>query len=104
MWPTVNQKHLFVPLARKPFGNDAAGEPGANHEPIKHEHLHSQRPLQAPSPATRSKAAWPFRPLLFGLEPARSVRSFPPRFDPTKSVPVRDRPPGASGATDPKAT
>ena len=40
MRPTVDQKHLFVTLARKPFGDDAAGKSSADHKPIKHEPLH----------------------------------------------------------------
>lgn len=42
MRPTVDYKHLFVTLARQPFGNDAPGETGADDEPIKHEPLRSQ--------------------------------------------------------------
>src|SRR3954471_18970440 len=46
--PAVDQKHLFITLARKPLGDDAAGKTGADYEPIKHGRLPGQMPVQAP--------------------------------------------------------
>ena len=42
MMPAIDHKHLFVTLARKPFGNNAPGETGADDEPIKHEPFQSR--------------------------------------------------------------
>ena len=41
MGATIDDQHLFVALARQPFGDDASGKSGADHEPIKHEPLRS---------------------------------------------------------------
>src|SRR5690348_9186783 len=86
MRPTVDQKHLFVTLAREPFGNDAAGEPGADHEPIKHGRLRSQIALLAPSPVLQKTAPRRLPRFLSASGPPRSARSLVSRSDPTKSA------------------
>ena len=42
MGSTIDDQHLFVALARQPFGDDASGKSGTNHEPIKHEPIRSR--------------------------------------------------------------
>src|SRR5215212_5366702 len=96
----VDEQYLVLTLTRQPLGDNTAGEPGANHEPIIHVGLPLWRARRRSGATEAGRTSVP----ICGRVSPRSVRPFATKFGPTTFPPANDRSDRASWASVRRAT